>query len=174
MKVIDLTKRLYDGMDVYPGDPNVSVNVVHTHEREGWELRALTLGSHTGTHVDAPRHMVPSGATLDDVPLDRFIGSAERVLPTDDAFPVGCGLLFHEPIDEQIAARLLDARPSFVGGPMNERLERILLSEGILTYTDLVSVDRLPLHTPFTFIGLPLRIAEGDGSPVRAVALLDE
>lgn len=57
---------------------------------------------------------------------------------------------------------------------MSEALERALLGTGIITYTDLVNLDQIPLGEPFTFYGLPLKLKEGDGSPVRAIAVLEE
>ncbi|SJZ55341.1 cyclase family protein [Selenihalanaerobacter shriftii] len=79
MKVIDLTKSIHTKMQVYPGDPEVSVEVVHTYEENDWLLRKLTMGSHTGTHVDAFSHMDKEGETLDDIPLNRFCGKAQAV-----------------------------------------------------------------------------------------------
>ncbi|WP_254611184.1 cyclase family protein [Paenibacillus sp. JMULE4] len=61
MRVIDLSETIMDGMTVYPGDPEVKVEVVHTREEHTWELRQLTLGTHTGTHVDAFSHMHQGG-----------------------------------------------------------------------------------------------------------------
>ena len=52
-------------------------------------------------------------------------------------------------------------------------LEKALLENGILTYTNLINLDRLPRGEEFLFIGLPLNIKNGDGSPVRAVAILE-
>jgi len=57
MKVIDLSLPIYYGMEVFPGDPEVNIETIHTHENEGWELRKISMGSHTGTHVDAFSHM---------------------------------------------------------------------------------------------------------------------
>ncbi len=37
-------------------------------------LSAIELGSHTGTHADAPFHFIAEGKTLDDLPLDTFVG----------------------------------------------------------------------------------------------------
>jgi arylformamidase len=39
-------------------------------------VSALELGSHTGTHIDAPRHFFPQGSPVDAIPLDRLIGPA--------------------------------------------------------------------------------------------------
>jgi kynurenine formamidase len=175
MRLIDLSQPIADGMAVYPGDPAVRIEVVHSHRSHGWLLRRLELGSHTGTHVDAPSHMVPSGRTLDDVPLERFAGVAMRVSPgREESFPRSTGLLFDAPADLDIVEAISAAGAPFVGGELSEELERELLRRDIITFTGLVNLEQLPFETPFTFFGLPLRLAEGDGSPVRAVAILSQ
>ncbi len=68
---------------------------------------------------------------------------------------------------------LKKAKPLFVGGDLSEDLEYNLLKNKIITYTDLINLDQLPMEREFLFIGLPLKLKDCDGSPVRAVALLD-
>lgn len=172
MKIIDLSVPLYSGMDVYPGDPEVSVEVVHTYEKNGWELRSLTMGAHTGTHVDAFSHMHRGGKTLSDIPLEQFFGISYVVQPAQ-SFPSGAGLFFREYADIGLLASIVAANPPFVGGLLSEELQRALLAEQIVTYTDLANLDLLPEQTPFMFYGFPLNIRDGDGSPVRAVAILN-
>ena len=79
----DVTVPISARLPVWPGDPKVRLersrfadgdNVVHS-------LR-LHLGNHTGTHVDAPRHMLEDGATLDQIPIERWLGPA-RVLAVE-------------------------------------------------------------------------------------------
>jgi kynurenine formamidase len=63
-------------MPVYPGDPEFSAR---PHPVEGCgpcRVTALSLGTHTGTHVDAPAHVVPDGPTVDELPLELFAGPA--------------------------------------------------------------------------------------------------
>ena len=79
MKIIDLSTPLFSGMTVYPGDPEVKIKVVHTYEKETWELRQLTMGTHTGTHVDAFSHMDDGAETIDQIPLNNFFGPTEVV-----------------------------------------------------------------------------------------------
>lgn len=172
MPVIDLSLPLYSGMPVYPGDPEVTIEVAHTLEQHTWELRRLTLGSHTGTHVDAFSHMHAGGKTLEDIPLHRFFGKAVIMSP-HLPFPAGVGLFFGEEVGDEIFERLIAVRPPFVGGFISEALQRALLKEEIVTYTDLANLDLLPRNTPFMFYGFPLRITQGDGSPVRAVAVVE-
>jgi arylformamidase len=74
MKVVDLTRPLISGMPVFPGDPPVAIERVRTHDEDGFEVSRICLGSHSGTHLDAPRHFFPEGATLDEFPVGRFVG----------------------------------------------------------------------------------------------------
>lgn len=172
MNIIDLSKSLYTGMQVYPGDPAVEVKVVHTHEEHTWELRELHLGSHTGTHVDAFSHMHKHGKNLDDIPLSRFFGPAS-VVKANDVFPQGMGLFFTDDVGVELVDRILIAQAPFVGGEISEGLERALLQAEIVTYTNLVNLELIPEGQIFTFYGLPLKIRAGDGSPVRAIAIID-
>lgn len=173
MRVIDLSLPIADGMPVYPGDPEVKVKVAHTYESNNWELRQLSMSSHTGTHVDAPSHMHPGAATLDELPLERFFGVSRVVRIDDPTWTEGRGLFFAESVGLECLERLAALRPPFVGGELSEELERALLRIGIVTYTGLQGLDRIPVGTDFMFYGFPLRIVCGDGSPVRAVAVVE-
>ena len=73
MEIVDLTRPLGPGTPVFPGDPAISLTRVATHDTEGYEVTQICLGSHSGTHVDAPRHFFADGATLSDYPVERFI-----------------------------------------------------------------------------------------------------
>ncbi|QLG62721.1 cyclase family protein [Halorarum salinum] len=64
MTLRDLTRPVEDGMATYPGDPAVSVAEHASMASDGYRVTALELGTHTGTHVDAPSHVEPDGATL--------------------------------------------------------------------------------------------------------------
>ena len=77
MKIVDLSKTLYDHMPVFPGDPEVSIKEIHTLDKEGWNLRNMTLTTHIGTHVNVPSHMVKDGKRLDKYYIDSFFGKSE-------------------------------------------------------------------------------------------------
>jgi kynurenine formamidase len=55
-KIIDLTHSIKEGMPIYPGDPVPKIRCAVTIERQGYNVHEITLGTHTGTHVDAPFH----------------------------------------------------------------------------------------------------------------------
>jgi kynurenine formamidase len=176
MKIIDLTQSIYDGMDVYPGDPEVHIKEIHTLKKEGWRLKYLQFSSHIGTHVDAFSHMDESGKTVDKIPLKRFLGKTV-IAEIGKPFPKHIGLAFREgKLGENLFSLLLRAEPSFVivgnNAQLEVELERSLLKSGIITITDLVNMEKLPSNKPFMFCGVPLKIKEGDGSPIRAFAML--
>ncbi len=75
-RLIDLTHPLGPDTPVLPGDPPVTATSRATHAGDGYAVLTLCLGTHAGTHVDAPFHMLPEGATLEAVPLSRFVGPA--------------------------------------------------------------------------------------------------
>ena len=64
MRVVDLSHPVKTGMQVFPGDPSVSCQVATTVEQDGFEVTELHLGTHSGTHMDAPSHIVAGGATI--------------------------------------------------------------------------------------------------------------
>lgn len=76
MNIIDITYPIHPKMSVYPGDPKVSIKAIRGRTSTHSEI---FMGSHTGTHIDVPRHMYRFGTAVDKIPLDVFIGPC-RVL----------------------------------------------------------------------------------------------
>ena len=81
MRAVDLSHPVAAGMQVFPGDPEVSISNAATVEADGFQVAELHLGSHTGTHLDAPLHTVPGGAAVDELPLEQLVGPARIVKP---------------------------------------------------------------------------------------------
>uniref|UniRef100_UPI0039F61E6D cyclase family protein n=1 Tax=Zhenpiania hominis TaxID=2763644 RepID=UPI0039F61E6D len=61
MKVIDLTHEIKTNMQVFPGDPEVEIKEALTHKTDYCHVDRLLLGSHSGTHIDAPYHFLEDG-----------------------------------------------------------------------------------------------------------------
>jgi arylformamidase len=77
MRIIDISVPNGPGQHVYPGDPPPRIDAARQIVRgDVCNLSLLTLGSHTGTHVDAPYHFLDDGPRLGDVPIDRMVGPA--------------------------------------------------------------------------------------------------
>lgn len=73
-RIVDLSRPIGPETVVYPGDPAVRLSPVATIERDGFNVLDVRLGSQSGTHVDAPYHCRADAASIDEVPLQRFIG----------------------------------------------------------------------------------------------------
>ncbi len=79
MKIIDISLPIEEEMVTYPGDAHFSKTPICTIERSGCNMTKMILGTHTGTHIDAPFHFLSEGATIDKVPLTHFIGKAQVI-----------------------------------------------------------------------------------------------
>jgi arylformamidase len=77
MRVIDISVPNGPSQHVYPGDPVPRVEQAKAiRDGDVCNVSLLTMGSHTGTHVDAPYHFIDGGPRLGDVALDRMVGEA--------------------------------------------------------------------------------------------------
>ncbi len=83
MRWTDVSMPLAVNMPSFPGDPPFESRPVHSLRRgDAYNVSALSLGSHAGTHVDPPCHFLPDGASIDAVGLDRLNGPC-RVVAVD-------------------------------------------------------------------------------------------
>lgn len=206
-RIIDLTLTLEPNMR------GVEIHQAKTLATEGWNAKRLELYSHCGTHMDAPRHFIPEGGTIDQVDLSVCIGPARVVdltpieprefitvetlgaaadaiakgdrllLRTDwhkrhgtsdyrDALPRISLHLAHWLVDRGVA--LLGVEPPSVAD-VNNRAEltsvhRALLGGGVVIVEGLAHLDQIESET-VELVVLPLRVLDGDGAPVRAVAI---
>jgi arylformamidase len=85
-KWIDATATLDPATTpVYEGDAPMKFDFLHDMRKgDGFTLSVYSMGAHSGTHVDAPMHFVLGGATIDQLPLDPFIGPARVIDIPDD------------------------------------------------------------------------------------------
>ena len=174
MKIIDLTLPIYTGMPVYPGDPEASIELIQTIEKNGWNMRSIEMNTHDGTHVDTQVHGVVDGNNLDNYPLEKFCGIA-RIYTSFGNINSNEGIIFRDQnIDKEIAKQIKTIRPRFVGlsssFEFDVDIEKDLLKEDIILFERLTNLDELP--EVFDFYGMPLKIQKGDGSPVRAFAVI--
>jgi len=73
--IVDLTHTLEPAIHTYPEDPEFSAEPAFDFPKgDGCRVHALHLGTHTGTHIDAPYHFYKNGKTIDKVPLEWLIG----------------------------------------------------------------------------------------------------
>jgi arylformamidase len=72
----DLSQLVSQDMLVYPGDPQPQFEPFAIMEKDKINVTRIVVGSHTGTHVDAPKHFFAEGNGVDKEPLNKFIGEA--------------------------------------------------------------------------------------------------
>jgi len=75
-EVFDLSLPIRDGGPSYPGDPICSIVPFKSLGRDGVRLKAISIGSHQATHLDAPAHFLADGTTVELIPLEQTSGPA--------------------------------------------------------------------------------------------------
>ena len=84
-RVIDISRPLSPATPAWPGDRPFDLSWTAVHSQAGVAVSALSMSVHLGTHMDAPRHVDPRGASVDLVPLDICVGPCQVVaLPGHD------------------------------------------------------------------------------------------
>ena len=89
-RIYDISVPLRTGGLVYPNNPPISITAVQSIAAGATaNVSRIDLGSHTGTHVDAPKHFIDSGTGVDAMPLDVLMGPARLIAFGDDVMAVG-------------------------------------------------------------------------------------
>lgn len=78
-ELIDLTMPLSPKTIPVPGHPSPGFEPLHRLDRDGIRNTIITMSIHTGTHIDAPSHVIEDGATIDEISVDRFRRPGVRV-----------------------------------------------------------------------------------------------
>lgn len=75
MKIFDISTDILKA-EVYPGDSLPSIKVVNSIKNgDDYNLSDITMCLHTGAHIDAPFHFLQNGKTVEELPLEKFVGS---------------------------------------------------------------------------------------------------
>jgi len=75
-RVVDLSSIIKVDSAVYPGFPKIAFNSLLTINKDGANVAIIRFATHVGTHIDAPFHMIKGGQTVDEIPVELFIGNA--------------------------------------------------------------------------------------------------
>jgi arylformamidase len=170
---LDVTLPTSAGMPVYPGDPPVEIKPrTSLAEGDAFNVSAVALGTHTGTHIDAPAHCFAGAAGVDALPLEILCGPAFVLdLAADGAtagpitpdvlaaVPAGCLRLLLRTHD----GRLWNGEPT-PDAALNEDAAQRLIERGVR----LAGIDRpsiAPAHEPLPvhrlLLGTGVIILEG-------------
>ena len=204
MKLVDLSVPLNEQTPVYPGDPETIVTQAGVFEKDGCNDHVVSVGTHVGTHIDAPFHMLAEGRTLDQIPIDQFVGRGVYIKVEDNKFDLdkvknaglreGDIVLFQTGADEYYhEARYFKDSPH-----MPEDIARYLVEQKIkMVGMDMSGPDAPPFNTHKILLGGGVLIIENltnlgqlagrdftvyalpiklelDGAPARVIAQLSE
>ncbi|WP_312459723.1 type II CAAX prenyl endopeptidase Rce1 family protein [Proteiniclasticum sp.] len=175
-EIIDITKHIRHGMDVYPGDPEVVVEEKNSISQDGFSLRKLSLSTHSGTHMDFPSHFIENGKTADDFELERFFGETAVVSSFQDPIPYGVkNILSKEGYLTEDRARMFLKNGVQLIGTVHESIEQDYPYplHKLLLESDIIILENLELrHVEpgiYRLVVLPLKIEGAEASPCRAV-----
>ena len=188
MKIYDISKELFSS-SVYPGDPAPEKELFYsTKEGDVCNLTRLTLGSHNGTHLDAPRHFFQEKHGADQIPLEKTIGrckvaelsgtvSADQIrklLEPDTRKLLIKGEILLTPEAAQVMAErkldLIGVEGQTVGeGETQISIHRILLEAEVVILEGILLEEVTPGY--YFLAAQPLKMEGLDGSPVRPVLL---
>lgn len=212
--VVDLSHPMTPNMPAFPGKGAPVFLQDADLNKGGYREKQITLLTHTGTHLDAPAHIMPQGATLDRLPVETFVGKGcvldmrgKKEITPEDLEPharalassefvllrTGWNKYWGEPkytedipvLTSEAAQELLRLGNGALKGVGLDTISvdpiastelpvhKILLGQGLVIVENLTNLGRLPAQG-FLFLALPLPLADGDGSPVRAVGLMQE
>ncbi|MGH8907300.1 MAG: cyclase family protein [Egibacteraceae bacterium] len=200
MELIDVTVKIRPGMVTYEGDPDVRISS-HAAIAAGdlCNVSRLGMGSHTGTHVDAPLHFIPGAGGVEMLPLDAMLGPAwviDATGHTRDLDRVDIPEGAERVLLKTDNSRLWDLdrfSPDFIG--LTPRAAELLVARGVrLVGIDYLSIapaaDPAPTHLVLLGAGvvilegldlrgvepgayelrcLPLLIPGADGAPARVI-----
>ncbi len=175
---IDISVPLREGIEVWPGDPPLRFSSVASLARDdSSNVTAVSLGLHTGTHIDAPRHYLEHGATIDQMPFEAMIGPARIVDLSEPSLSPQRGerLLFRKGraagLSEDLARRLAAAGILMAGIDAltigSDAVHRILLEAGVWILENLDLAEAAP--GAYDLLCLPLRIPGAEAAPARVL-----
>ncbi len=204
MQIIDLSHTIANSTPVYPGDPSVNIVIAGSFSKQGCLDHIITMGSHTGTHIDAPAHMIEGGKELKDYPIERFVTKSVcidarngfNVEPIRSSkVPEGGSVIFYTGIseiylkeeywndyivlDEDCCQALIDKKISMVGldTASADNVDGFPIHKKLLGADILIieNLTNLKSLVGKTFELQALPIKlEKDGAPVRAIARVAE
>lgn len=195
MKIYDISQEVFS-CKVFPGDPAPERKVLSSMEAGAlYNLTAISMCAHNGTHVDAPFHFVNDGKTVDAVSLEAFVGMAyvtehHGVVSADDAARIIASANAQNP---ESARRILIKGAAVVSA----EAAKVFAASGIVLLgneSQTVGPEDAPMAVHLILLGAgmvllegirlgavpegayllnaaPLNLAGADGSPCRAILI---
>lgn len=188
MQYFDITRVMQEAPR-YPGTPPLAIHHVSDLAGDGYNESKLTFYSHVGSHADAQTHFLQDGYTIAEMPVERYLGPC-RVVTIPANTVIGRAILYgklddisrivlhgggNSYLNEEAAAYLVQCGVqtvvtdalSVASIDREEPVHRILLESGVAIVENVI-LDSIP-DGDYWLSALPLRIADCDGAPVRAI-----
>ncbi len=98
MILYDISLPITEDIPVWPGDPSVMINQLSAIVNgDSSNVSQIQMCVHTGTHIDAPKHFLDNGKTVEDLPLEKLIGETLVIVVDDDVKTISEEVLIHHP-----------------------------------------------------------------------------
>lgn len=150
-KLLDVSVALAAGMPAYPGNPEFELQPVkRIADGASSNVSRLVMGTHTGTHVDAPRHFLEDGLAVDALPLDLLLGRT-RVVEIPRRGGIGAAELAEAALREDIRVLIKTPNSALWNGEgfhpdytyLTEEGARYLVAQGVKVIgVDYLSVEQ--------------------------------
>lgn len=79
MKIIDISLPISNETTVHPSEGFLKIEPNREFEKDGVRTSKITIGSHTGTHIDAARHFLEKGKGIDEIDLEKCMGRSQVI-----------------------------------------------------------------------------------------------
>ncbi|MBR5136863.1 MAG: cyclase family protein [Clostridia bacterium] len=187
MRIIDISQEILN-CNVYPGDPAPHMTqIADMAKGDLYNLTTLSICNHNGTHVDAPKHFFENGISVDQIPLDIFVGECFVARHTGDVLKKEAEEILSRAgkterlliagdatVTEEAAIVFRDAGIKLIGnesqtvGPKNAPMavHKILLGAEIVLLEGVV-LDGVE-EGQYWLNAAPICIKGAEGAPVRA------
>ena len=154
MKLYDISQELFSCV-VFPGDPAPKREILSSMEAGAlYNLTALSLCAHNGTHIDAPYHFIKEGKTVEELPLSKTVGWASvtqesGLLSAEDA---------HRILEDATSAHPESAKRILIGGKVTvtEEAARVFANSKIDLLgneSQTVGPEDAPMQVHLTLLG---------------------
>ena len=195
MKIYDISQEIFN-CAVYPGDPLPERKILSSMENgEPYNLTAFSMCAHNGTHIDAPRHFIKDGRSVDEIGMESRVGMAYVAehygsVTQDDAIAILDKASKKNPdsarrilikgdaeVSEAAAKIFADAKILLLGnesqtvGPENAPMQvhKILLGANVILLEG-IRLNEI-MEGVYLLNAAPLNLSGSDGSPCRAILI---
>ncbi len=194
--IYDISQEVFS-CNVYPGDPKPQEQkLLSVQKGDVCNLTSFSMCAHNGTHVDAPYHFLNDGKTIEQIPLDAFVGDCYVVSHEGEVSAEDARQILDKAQSVNAKERILvagkatitapaakvfaDAKIKLIGnesqtvGPEDapKEVHMILLGAEVVLLEGLV-LNHVPTGK-YLLCAAPLNLAGADGAPCRAVLVSKE